>query len=195
MPRMLMPLLISSALLPAAYAQLPAFCAESTAKAEQLICGDADLLRAEARLAQAYAAARVKAGVRDRKRLALEQKGWRAGVNDCWKAQDLRACVADGYALRTAELQTAWALVPARPPVVFTCADGVDVTVTYFETEPGSLVARRGAATSLMRSAPAASGTHYIGRNESIREHQGVADVTWGYGAPPVACRPRGEGK
>jgi hypothetical protein len=66
--------------------------------------------------------------------------------------------VASGYELRTVELQTSWKLVPAHGPLHFRCADGADIDVTYFETQPSSLIATRKGEQSLMRSAPAASG-------------------------------------
>jgi hypothetical protein len=35
----------------------------------------------------------------------------------------------------------------------------------------------------------AASGARYVGRNESLWEHQGEAVIQWGYGAPELSCR------
>jgi hypothetical protein len=36
---------------------------------------------------------------------------------------------------------------------------------------------------------PLASGTNYRGRNETFREHQGEAKITWGYEAPEMLCK------
>lgn len=166
----------------------PQFCRQPEGKAEQLICSDPDLQARDQSLNAIYAAARAKARPAQRKLLAAEQKGWRAGIRDCWKADDLRACVINGYEMRTLELQTGWALVAARAPLRFRCADGIDISVTYFETQPSSLVATRKDEKSLMRVAPSASGARYVGRNESLWEHQGEVRLTWGYQAPETIC-------
>jgi hypothetical protein len=34
-----------------------------------------------------------------------------------------------------------------------------------------------------------ASGSRYVGRNESFWEHQGEARIVWGYQAPEMVCR------
>lgn len=169
----------------------PQFCGTPEGKAEQLICSDPELQSRDSALATIYATARSKAKPAQLKRLAMEQKGWWNGVRDCWKADDLRACVVTNYELRTVELQTSWALVPSHAPLRFHCADGADIDVTYFDTQPPSLVATRKREKSLMRATPAASGAHYVGRNESLWEHQGTVRLTWGYEAPETTCTKR----
>lgn len=166
----------------------PQFCVQPNGKAEQLICSDPELQTRDKSLNAIYAQAQQKAKPALRKRMAVEQKGWRSGVRDCWKADDLHACVVSAYELRTVELQTTWALVPSHGPLRFRCADGADIGVTYFETQPPSLVATRKNEQSLMRAAPAASGARYVGRNESFWEHQGEVRLTWGYQAPETIC-------
>lgn len=166
----------------------PQFCNHPDGKAEQLICSDSDLQARDKSLNAIYAVAKQKAKPAQQKLLAAEQKGWWRGIRDCWKVDDLQACVASGYELRTVELQTTWRLVPAHGPLHFRCADGADIDVTYFETQPPSLIATRKGEQSLMRSAPAASGARYVGRNESFWEHQGEVRITWGYQAPETTC-------
>ena len=103
-----------------------------------------------------------------------------------------RACAEQSYRLRIVELQARYRLVPMRGPFTFRCEGEPrsEVIVNYFATEPGSLLAERGDAVSLMIQAPVASGTLYTGRNESIREHQGEALIRWGHGAPEMRCVP-----
>ena len=60
---------------------------------------------------------------------------------------------------------------------------------TFFQTEPPTAIAEFGDQTSLMYRQPAASGTKYQGRNETLWEHQGEARITWGYGSPEMHCR------
>jgi membrane-bound inhibitor of C-type lysozyme len=81
-------------------------------------------------------------------------------------------------------------MVPAIGPVTYAC-DGDsknEVTVTYFKTDPPTLIAERGDQVSLMYLQPSASGAKYQGRNESLWEHHGEATITWGYGAPEMRC-------
>lgn len=61
--------------------------------------------------------------------------------------------------------------------------------VTFFRTDPATLIAERGDSISLMYLQATASGTRYEGRNHSFREHHGEASVTWGFGAPEMNCK------
>lgn len=158
----------------------------------RLICSDAELAEMDRKVAAAYAQALKKATNERPPVLKAEQRGWIKGRDDCWKASDVRACVVDAYQLRMEELQARYRLVPSRGPVTWAC-DGNpanQVVVTHFETHPPSLMAERGDQTSLMRLQPAASGTRYVGRNESLWEHQGEATVVWGYQAAEMRCVP-----
>ena len=143
------------------------------------------------KLADVYAAASAKAVNEHPPQLKAEQRGWIKGRDDCWKADDRRACVRDEYRRRIAELQARYRLVPHRGPFTFVC-DGNpanEVVVTFFATEPSTMIAEHGDGVSLMFQQPSASGTRYQGRNERFWEHQGEARVTWGYGAPEMRCR------
>ena len=155
-----------------------------------LVCGDAALAALDRSLASTYAAA-AKIAVRQQpSTLAAEQRGWIKGRDDCWKAPDRRACVEELYRRRIAELQASYRLVAFTGPVAWAC-DGQqahELVVHFFRTEPPTLVAERGDSVSLMFQAPAASGSHYLGRNESFWEHQGEARVQWGHGAPEMRC-------
>lgn len=158
---------------------------------EQMVCTDPALSALDRKLAGVYGEAARKAENEHPPVLKAEQRGWIKGRNDCWKADDRRACVEEQYRLRIAELQAKYRLVPLIGPVRFAC-DGNpsnELTATFFETDPPTMIAERGDAVSLMVGQPAASGARYQGRNESFWEHQGEARVTWGYGAPEMTCR------
>ncbi len=158
----------------------------------RLVCSEPALAALDRRLAAVYAQALNKARHPQRRVLKAEQRGWVKGRDDCWKAADVKACVVDAYTLRTVELQASYRLVPAQGPTTWTC-DGDprnEVLVTHFATEPASLIAERGDQTSLMVQQSAASGTRYVGRNESFWEHQGEATVVWGHQAPEMRCQP-----
>lgn len=157
---------------------------------EAMICGDAELSALDRTLAGVYAAATTKAKNEHPPVLRAEQRGWVKGRNDCWKSAEQRGCVRDEYVRRIAELQARYRLVPSRGPFAFACdgSQANEVIVTYFATEPPTMIAERGDSVSLMFQQVAASGAKYQGRNESFWEHQGVATITWGYGAPEMRC-------
>jgi uncharacterized protein len=175
-----------------AMAEGPAYdCRQASGSIEKLICDDPALAALDRTLSPVYAAALNKAGNEDSPRLKTEQRGWIKGRNDCWKADDRRACVIDEYRRRILELQARYQLVAKIATVRYVC-DGnppSEVTATYFETDPPSLVAARGDQTALMFIARSASGARYVGRNESLWEHQGEATIVWGHQAPEMRCR------
>lgn len=168
---------------------------------EQLVCQHARLRLLDVQLAALYSAAQKKAVNERPPVLAAEQHGWQRGRNECWKAgpdasnaADLAArvpCVRESYERRILELQVRYQLVPANKPLAWRCSDGSEVVVRHFpSTKPPSLMAERGDQTSLMTQQTAASGTRYVGRNESLWEHQGEARVVWGWQAPEIVCKP-----
>ncbi|MFI2812535.1 MliC family protein [Microbulbifer sp. JSM ZJ756] len=158
---------------------------------EAMVCADEVLASLDRKLAEVYAAALAKASNEHPPVLKAGQRGWIKGRNECWKADDQRQCVEDSYRRRIAELQARYRLAPGRGPVTFAC-DGNpadEVVITYFATEPPTLIAERGDSVSLMYRQPSASGTNYRGRNESFREHGGEATIIWGFDAKPMQCR------
>jgi uncharacterized protein len=163
---------------------------------EALVCQDEDLSALDRTLAEVYAEASQKAQNEHPPVLKAEQRGWIKGRNDCWKSEDQRQCVMASYQTRIAELQARYRLVPDSGAVWFYCDDapGSEIVVTFFETDPPTLIAERGDSVSLMYRQPAASGSKYQGRNETFWEHHGEATVTWGVDAPGMVCR-KGEAR
>ena len=82
-------------------------------------------------------------------------------------------------------------LVAGSGPFRFICDENPanEVIVSFFQTDPPTLIAERGDNVSLMYLQPSASGTKYQGRNEIFWEHQGEASITWGYGAQEMRCK------
>ena len=157
---------------------------------EEIICKDEGLSGLDRKLAEVYKAASKKAANEHPPVLKAEQRGWIKGRNDCWKSDEKRRCIEEAYVLRIAELQARYRLVPATGPVFYAC-DGDpknEVVVTFFETDPPTLIAERGDQVSLMYLQPSGSGSKYQGRNESFWEHHGEATVVWGYGSPEMRC-------
>ena len=160
---------------------------------EALVCGDAELSALDRKMADVYAAASAKAHNEHPPVLKGEQRGWIKGRNDCWKAEDVRACVEDEYVRRIAELQARYALVDATGPVFYACDghDANEVVATFYATEPPTLIAERGDRSSFMLRVPSGSGAKYAGGDESFWEHQGEAMVVWGFEAPVMRCKRR----
>jgi uncharacterized protein len=157
---------------------------------EAIICEDGGLSELDRKLAEVYNAASEKAVNEHPPVLKTEQRGWIKGRNECWKSDDKRRCIEEAYVLRIAELQARYRLVPETGPVFYAC-DGDpknEVVVTFFETDPPTLIAERGDHVSLMYLQPSGSGSKYEGRNESLWEHHGEATIVWGYGSPEMRC-------
>lgn len=96
----------------------------------------------------------------------------------------------ESYRLRIAELQAGYRLVPAKGPTTYACNGDLrnEVVVSFFQTQPPTLIAERGDQVSLMYLQSSGSGSKYQGRNESLWEHQGEASIVWGYGSPEMRC-------
>jgi len=65
------------------------------------------------------------------------------------------------------------------------------VVVTFFKTDPPTLIAERGDQISIMYLQPSGSGSKYQGQNELLWEHQGEATIVWGYDSPEMRCSKR----
>jgi len=177
----------------AALAQGPSFSCNKvdSGSIEEMICKDSGLSALDRKLSEVYAATSRKAANEHPPVLKAEQRGWIKGRNECWKSEDKRGCVENEYRRRIAELQAKYRLVAGRGPVSFAC-DGDprnEVIVTFFKTDPPTLIAERGDSVSLMYLQPSGSGAKYQGRNEIFWEHQAEAMVTWGYGAAQMRCK------
>ena len=173
------------------WAAEPAFdCTKADGTIEELICQDEKLAELDRKLAEVFTAAARKATNEHPPVLKAEQRGWIKGRNACWKSDDPRACTETEYRHRIAELQARYRLVPEKGPFWFAC-DGDprnELVVTFFETDPPTLIAERGDGVSFMIQQPSGSGTKYQGRNETFWEHQGEATIVWGYDAPEMRC-------
>lgn len=159
------------------------------------VCNDPRLARLDRQLAQVYAAARrVAAKAKPPPPLAAEQRGWVRWRDDCWKETGREAaCIEERYKQRTAELQARYRLLPGRGPDRLVCGGDPanELVVTWFNTDPPSLVAERGDQTSLMLWQTEDGMQRYVGRNERIDgQPGGELLLQWGYQAPTLHCLP-----
>lgn len=150
----------------------PSFdCAQAEGSAEDLVCEDAALAaldrRVAARYAGALAAARgLDAGAADAENtLRATQRGWIGGRDECWKSDDLRACVEWQYQRREAELVATWMLQEPTGTTVWACDGnpGNEVVTMYFDTELPSLRFERGDGVDVGTLERTASGSKYAG--------------------------------
>ncbi|MGB5830914.1 MAG: MliC family protein [Thiohalocapsa sp.] len=166
------------------FAAEPTFdCAKVEGQVEALICGDSALAALDLKLAAAYdrALERVRRDGYEDPRVI--QRGWIKGRNDCWKAEDMRACVETNYKQRIAELQIQYGDREVPSQVNYRCGDMDLAVVFYPETDPPTAVltpigSEDEGQVILFRS-PSGSGAKYDGRNASFWEHQGEALLVW----------------
>lgn len=158
---------------------------------EAMICRDAELSALDRKLSDVYGVAYKIATNEHPSLLKAEQRGWIKSRNECWQYDDKRGCVHNKYLRRIAELQARYRLVPGNGPVHFICEENPanEVVVTFFQTDPPTMIAEHRDSFSLMYLQPSGSGTKYQGRNESFWEHHGEALLTWGYGAQEMRCK------
>lgn len=158
--------------------------------AEALICQNAGLSQLDQQLHQVFAKAAVLAAHERPSLLKAEQRGWIKGRNDCWKDANEVACMQDAYQRRIAELQARYRLVSMRGPLHYQCgvSPADELVLSYFATQPATLIAERGDSVSLMFLQ--ANGTDYVGRNETLWPQQDGVRLQWGYEAPIFSCRP-----
>jgi uncharacterized protein len=159
-----------------------------------MICADEELSALDRQLSVVFSQASKRAKTEQPPLLQTEQRGWIKGRDDCWKDADKRECVDEAYTRRIAELQARYRLVASNGPVRFVC-DGDpanEVVVTFYETDPPTLIAERGDSVSVMYLRRSASGSKYQGGNESFWEHQGQATIVWGFEVPEMTCERAG---
>lgn len=161
-----------------------------TGSIEEMICKDENLSTLDVKMSAVYKEAAAGAVKEHPPVLKTEQRGWIKGRDECWKSEDKKKCVVDSYKTRIAELQTRYRLVPSTGPVYYNCDNQAkEVVMTFFQTDPPTLIAEFGDSVSLMYLEPAGSGSKYEGQNESIWIKGNDATVGWGYEAPEMNCK------
>lgn len=170
MPLTMIALLLSAAILPVAADDGPSFdCARATSNAEVFVCEDPALAELDRRLAERYAAAvaasrALEVGSAEAlAELEATQRGWIKGRDECWKADDLRACVEEAYSRREGELVARYMLETPASVATWTCnEDPADELVTmFYATAHPSVRLERGDQIQVGVLVPAASGARY----------------------------------
>lgn len=148
----------------------PSFdCTKAASEAEKSVCEEPALARLDQRLAERYEATisvidGLDAGKEDAlNTLRATQRGWIKGRDDCWKADDIQACVTASYLTREADLVAHWMLETPVSIVSYSCQDNPanEVTAYFFDTELPSLRLEYGDSIKTGYLVPSASGAKY----------------------------------
>ncbi len=163
----------------------PSFdCAKADGAVERLICEDPGLAALDRKHADLYAQALERHRTKDYEDPRPFQRVWVKVRNDCWKAEDARACAETAYRHRIAELQVAYGAFTVPAAVNYDCGGFELAAVFYAETDPPTVVLtpigeHEGSDQVLAFLAPSASGSKYEGTNVLFWEHHGEAMLTW----------------
>jgi len=157
-------------------------CGKASGLVEKLICEDAGLAALDRRMAEVYTKATKEWPANVAKEQRTYQRGWIKGRNDCWKADDPRACTQLSYRTRIVELQIKSGQLMAPTPVGYACTGSEDkpfFATFYQQTDPPSAVITYGNDQVIAFVAPSGSGAKYTASNVELWEHQGEASVNW----------------
>lgn len=144
----------------------PAFdCQKASHDIELLICKDAELSALDRQLARKFANAKANLSEEQSTELTVEQRGWVKGRNDCWKADDKKACTSASCSRRIVTLEARYGLANVGASAYFVCNDGgaEDLIFTPIDTNPPSANLVRGSSTTTVILDAAGSGSKYIG--------------------------------
>ena len=174
----------------------PAFdCAAAESSAEKLICDDPALAALDRRMATRFAAAVDVAQGLDvgssvtEDLLRAYQRGWISGRDECWKQDDLRACVEWEYLYREGQLVAEFLLEPAQSVTEYTCDSGANLTVYAFPTELPSLRVEQGDSVGVGGAAGLdMPDTFYLRDMGTFVSSGDSAELTDPYGEPD-SCR------
>jgi uncharacterized protein len=162
-----------------AHATLPSFdCAKAQGAAQLLVCKDDELAALENETARLFKLARdgpSLANDESRKaELIATERGWIKGRDECWKADNLRACVASSYVIRIHELRQGYADARSQDdtgitlgPKAVRCS-GFEAlfTVTFVNSDPGFAYIGWEDKVHVLTHVLSGSGAKYEGRSE-----------------------------
>ncbi|MGF1685098.1 lysozyme inhibitor LprI family protein [Photobacterium japonica] len=163
-------------------------CKKAQGEVENLICQQADLATLDQQMATVYAEAMKRLPKDDLATQKAMQRGWIKGRNECWKANDVKACTQSAYKTRIVELQVMSGQLDVPAPVTLRCvktdaANASDTSqpmtaVFYNQTDPASLVLTSVDSQWLLLGTRTGSGIRYVGQNVMYEEHQGNVTIS-----------------
>ena len=183
-------LMMSPVGIPRAQSSIPPPSGPQPRAVEVLIRSDPRLSALERQMGDVLAAAGRAAAWPGRELLAANQRVWLYTRRQCLAAADPIRCLAELYARRIADVSSKAGLPAARPPIRLRC-DGdppLGFTITYYATDPGTLVAEHRGEMIVMLQQLTASGVRYTWSAASYSEHQGVSWIAWPGQPRPLRC-------
>jgi uncharacterized protein len=157
-------------------------CTRAQGQVQELICTNESLAALDRTLADVYAIALDRFPLDELSTLKAEQRGWIKGRDECWKADDVSACVTDEYHRRTVALQIKSGQLMAPTPVSYKCDEAAELPFSaafYGDTHPASVVLTYGPDQVIAFSTPSGSGAKYATSGVEFWEHHGEATVDW----------------
>lgn len=181
----------------------PSFdCAKASSETETMVCGDPHLAQLDNEIARLYKLAE-NTPQPDRQRmqeLRATQRGWIKGRNECWKADDKRACIVDAYASRIMYLRQGYANSRtdddagiSTGPFALACK-GLDfgIGVVFVRTEPSIAHLQWLDSSVTVTSEISGSGVKYTGSNHEGRYQlwtKGMEAMLTMPGRPETQCQ------
>ncbi|MBV7408254.1 MliC family protein [Maritimibacter sp. DP1N21-5] len=144
-------------------------CSKAESSAEEAICATPDLAALDRRIAEVFARALTVVDALDtgaeeaRTALQTEQRGWIGGRDDCWKAEDLKACIETAYLTREGQLTARWLLSDPTGTTFWRCDGNLEVVTSYFDTPLPSVRFEVGDTVDTGSLTRTASGSRYDG--------------------------------
>lgn len=149
----------------AAQQAAPGTCAAAGSKVARMVCQSPELSALDQALAQRFhaaeAAAKAQGGPQAVARLRGNQRGWLGWRDQCWKVNDVAACIEDAYLRREGELVAAYALDPPAGTATWTCTGGLRLQASYFATDLPAIRLRWADRIEIGSQAISASGVRY----------------------------------
>jgi uncharacterized protein len=160
----------------------PSFdCAAAEGSAQERICADASLAALDRILGRLYARALERFPEEETATLKAFQRGWIRGRDDCWKANDLDACVRDAYETRITELEIATGAVVVPEIVGYLCDGNVVISVVTYDTttRPAAVLTRVPDDQVIAYRVEGPEGVRFEGGNVSFAIESDGAQANW----------------
>ncbi|WP_144211142.1 MliC family protein [Shewanella donghaensis] len=186
-----LPFLLFNSSITSAAIQAPSFnCKLAQGQIEELICQNNQLTILDIQLNDVYQQLANKVEAAEFAQIKPIQRGWIKGRNDCWKAEDMTACVTAAYSSRITELQIAAGVFEVPAAIQYQCGVAENNTLTkitayfYNDTATPAAVFTISPSNDYLKStniallSRTASGAKYQGQNFSLWTHQNEATLS-----------------
>jgi len=170
--------LTSAPATPSAEEAGPSFdCAAAGSEAQRAVCADPQLATLDRQLNDEFQHTLAQPGA-DKNALHSAQRGWAAGRDDCWKADDIHRCVLDAYRTRLVQLKLDDADTVTPSTVSYRCPGGKPFTARFYnQFDPPTAVLTWGTDTATVFAEQSGSGAKYGRAGVEFWEHQGEVTV------------------